>query len=146
MHSIHPLSASTISMQARCQLQRRPTFLPSNFYFLRARRGGRAAAHHAIQRITKVARNARPTFARRLRHLQEVPLRRDYVGPARLPMPACLNTGTPSPPEDQAGRLKCMASLACLEHILMPLSPGSWHCTKMRLGKETEHCVGGNSG
>ncbi|CAK1551878.1 unnamed protein product [Leptosia nina] len=32
-------------MQARCQLQRRPTFLPSNFYFLRARRGGRS--HHA---------------------------------------------------------------------------------------------------
>lgn len=34
-----------ISMQARCQLQRRPTFLPSNFYFLRARQGGRS--HHA---------------------------------------------------------------------------------------------------
>ncbi|CAH0721622.1 unnamed protein product, partial [Brenthis ino] len=32
-------------MQARCQLQRRPTFLPSNFYFLRARQGGRS--HHA---------------------------------------------------------------------------------------------------
>ncbi|CAH4033339.1 unnamed protein product [Pieris brassicae] len=31
-------------MQARCQL-RRPTFLPSNFYFLRARRAGRS--HHA---------------------------------------------------------------------------------------------------
>lgn len=34
-----------ISMQARCQLQWRPTFLPSNFYFLRARQGGRS--HHA---------------------------------------------------------------------------------------------------
>ena len=34
-----------ISMQACCQLQRRPTFLPSNFYFLRARQGGRS--HHA---------------------------------------------------------------------------------------------------
>ncbi|CAB3228477.1 unnamed protein product [Arctia plantaginis] len=32
-------------MQARCQLQWRPTFLPSNFYFLRARQGGRS--HHA---------------------------------------------------------------------------------------------------
>ncbi|KAL4714456.1 hypothetical protein ACJJTC_017751 [Scirpophaga incertulas] len=32
-------------MQAHCQLQWRPTFLPSNFYFLRAWRGGRS--HHA---------------------------------------------------------------------------------------------------
>lgn len=67
-------------MQARCQLQRRPTFLPSNFYFLRASK----AAGRTTQRITKVARNARPTFAQRLRHLQEVPLRRDYVAVACL--------------------------------------------------------------
>lgn len=62
-----------ISMQARCQLQWRPTFLPSNFYFLRARRGSGRPGGRTTQRITKVARNARrPTFAR-LRHLQEVP-------------------------------------------------------------------------
>lgn len=41
----------------------------------------------STQRITKVARNARPTFAQALRHVQEVPLRRDYVARGTPPAP-----------------------------------------------------------